>query len=444
MIKRIELVNFMSHAHTVIEPADGLTVLVGPNNCGKSAVMSALQVLCHNDSSTYVTRHGEKECSIRVTTDDGQEVVWSRNRNAAKYEINGTTYDRLRGKVPEALYEALRLPKVELDQSAEEFDIHFGNQKKPVFLLNESGRAAAGFFAASSDASRLIEMQKLHKQRVLDAKRDLTRLETDTKDIESQIEFLAPLPAIQKLFDVNVALANEIDNRKISADRIRDLLSKVSKLTLTSGYLGKRSDALDELNQPPEIAPTKVLRELATNIKTDSRSAEYLAGKSKALDPTSAPPEIHATKKLSKMLGSLRKLQTGNIRYTRTQDLLVKTTSPPKLDSIGDLRRLVSEIRGHQKAVAMTAKAEQAARKLATPPPATQQDPLREIIRKCRELQAQMDAFTTEIKPLESQSLELDKQIESFTASNPVCQTCNQPLSSKQILKSVKGEQHAE
>ncbi len=41
MIRRITLVNFMSHSHTVIEPADGLTILTGQNNCGKSAVVWA-------------------------------------------------------------------------------------------------------------------------------------------------------------------------------------------------------------------------------------------------------------------------------------------------------------------------------------------------------------------------------------------------------------------
>ena len=41
MIRRIKLVNFMSHANTVIEPADGLTILVGQNNCGKSAIVAA-------------------------------------------------------------------------------------------------------------------------------------------------------------------------------------------------------------------------------------------------------------------------------------------------------------------------------------------------------------------------------------------------------------------
>jgi len=81
VITRIELKNFMSHTRTVIEPAAGLTVLVGPNNCGKSAVVTALQILCHNDNSTYVLRHGEKACSVKIETGDGHSVEWRRKNS---------------------------------------------------------------------------------------------------------------------------------------------------------------------------------------------------------------------------------------------------------------------------------------------------------------------------------------------------------------------------
>ena len=89
VIKRIELVNFMSHEHTVIEPHAGLTVLVGPNNCGKSAVVTALQILAHNENSTYVLRHEAKECLVRVDIEDSlpetgtsqrHSICWSRGR----------------------------------------------------------------------------------------------------------------------------------------------------------------------------------------------------------------------------------------------------------------------------------------------------------------------------------------------------------------------------
>src|SRR6185436_12523227 len=95
MIRRITLHNFMAHKATVIEPAAGLTVLVGPNNCGKSAVVAALRILCHIENSTYVLRHGERECSVTVVTDDGHTIVW-RRKNSPAYTIDGEPFDRLK------------------------------------------------------------------------------------------------------------------------------------------------------------------------------------------------------------------------------------------------------------------------------------------------------------------------------------------------------------
>jgi predicted ATP-dependent endonuclease of OLD family len=42
MTQRIILENYMAHGRTVIEPAAGLTVLVGPKNRGKSAVVHSM------------------------------------------------------------------------------------------------------------------------------------------------------------------------------------------------------------------------------------------------------------------------------------------------------------------------------------------------------------------------------------------------------------------
>src|SRR5580693_3354782 len=100
----------MSHARTVIEPAAGLTVLVGPNNCGKSAVVAALQILCHNEKSTYVTRHHERECRVTIETDDGHVIEW-RRKNSPSYTVDGKPFDRLgRSGSPDGLHDVLRMP----------------------------------------------------------------------------------------------------------------------------------------------------------------------------------------------------------------------------------------------------------------------------------------------------------------------------------------------
>src|SRR5688572_19125016 len=94
MITRIVLENYMSHGRTVIEPAAGLTVLVGPNNCGKSAVVSALQTVCGDHDGDFMVRHGEKSCQVTVETSDGHSVTWRRVKGKVSYVIDGREVHR--------------------------------------------------------------------------------------------------------------------------------------------------------------------------------------------------------------------------------------------------------------------------------------------------------------------------------------------------------------
>src|SRR5712692_10517375 len=115
MIRRITLENYMSHASTVIEPAAGLTVLVGPNNCGKSAVVSALETVCNNALGGYMVRHDEKEARVTLETHDNHTFVWRRKGNAVSYVIDGREIHRVRrGASPDDLHNLLRLPKVDV------------------------------------------------------------------------------------------------------------------------------------------------------------------------------------------------------------------------------------------------------------------------------------------------------------------------------------------
>src|SRR5688572_8764178 len=138
MITRITLENYMSHARTVIEPAAGLTVLVGPNNCGKSAVVSALQTLCGDVAGGFMVRHGERTCRVTVETDDGHMIAWRRKGDSVSYEIDGREIHRSgRGNLPDGLHEHLRLPKVEASGTGARFDVHFALQKSPIFLIDD-------------------------------------------------------------------------------------------------------------------------------------------------------------------------------------------------------------------------------------------------------------------------------------------------------------------
>src|SRR5690242_6210339 len=169
MITRILIENYMSHARTVIEPAGGLTVIVGPNNCGKSAIASALQTLCGDHDGDFMVRHGEKSCQVTVETDDGHTITWRRIKGKVSYVLDGVEIHRAsRGNVPDDLHTLLRLPKVLHPNGEREFDVHFAHQKAPIFLIDKESDTAA-FFSTASDAEKLLEIQKCHKNKVTQA-----------------------------------------------------------------------------------------------------------------------------------------------------------------------------------------------------------------------------------------------------------------------------------
>lgn len=90
----------MTHAKTDLRLADGLTVLVGPNNIGKSIVAIALKILARNTNLNFVMQHEQKECSHSVETSEGHSIQWI-NRKSPTYVINDQPKDRLgRGGTP--------------------------------------------------------------------------------------------------------------------------------------------------------------------------------------------------------------------------------------------------------------------------------------------------------------------------------------------------------
>jgi len=143
MIRKIVLSNFMAHVQTELELADGLNVIVGPNNIGKSSIAVALKILARNSNSNFVMQHDQKECSVTVETGDGHTVQWLKRKSPSN-RINGRAKDRLgRGGTPPELDETLRLASIEFEEK--DLEPHFGDQKSPIFLINRPPSQIAQF-----------------------------------------------------------------------------------------------------------------------------------------------------------------------------------------------------------------------------------------------------------------------------------------------------------
>jgi exonuclease SbcC len=376
MITRIELTNFMSHEHTVIEPAPGLTVLIGPNNCGKSAIVAALQILSSNENSTYVMRHGAKDCAVRVETDDGHLIEWGRKKSPS-YVIDGTKFEKLKNGVPDELHAALRLPKVEAGDN-NDFDIHFGTQKSPIFLLGGSSANAARFFASSSDAIRLVEMQKRHKDKLADAQREKNRLEAESRKVNAALETLEPvieidkrLAAARKVYAELQQLAERIEAAENAESGLRSQSATVEKYNSQFEALcnlteppalvppeplaklmeakvaaerrlrsaESRAEALRSLPSPPSVPPTGPFEDLIRAMETEQLRMKTIESQSHALSVLQPPPEQHDDSALDQLVADIVRSLRNYARSNEQSRALAPVCPPPQLSDFEPLRQ---------------------------------------------------------------------------------------------------------
>lgn len=401
MIRKIVLENFMSHKRTVIEPAAGLTVLTGPNNCGKSAVVVALQALCFNDGHKSFVRHGERESRVVVETDEGHRIEWIRKGDVVRYKVNGREVDRLRGRVPEDLDELLRLPKV-VDDKGDKFDIHFAEQKRPIFLLDASGSKAATFFASSSDAGRLIQMQRRHKEKVRDGRRDEVDLARRVDAGKKSLERFEAVPKLETSMTKAEALYETIQRE---GQAVTSLVAKAIALEDLGGQveeLGALSITLNQAVAPPRQDDTGSLSATISRIESRLRAASVAAGACAGMKELSPPPGLARSEALSDSIQQLHRKSNFKALIEARLDVAAKIASPPELASETSIRAICHQLAGAQDAMRMAGET---------------------ASRTAVELEAAAN------------------QVRAFVQANPTCPTCGGKLQADRLL--VGGHVHA-
>ena len=400
MIRRIVLENYMAHVRTVIEPAEGLTVLIGPNNCGKSAIIHALEMICYNsDAADYAIRHGAKKAVVTIETldEDGSihTVSWWRTAKSAGYIIDGREISGMgKRKIPDDLHQHLRMPIIESAAGGDPFQLHFGLQKSPIFLVDDSPGRKAQFFASSTDADKLMQMQKAHQQKAINAKRDKDKLDGEVEQLDQQLEALAPLPTLSKglndlednhhkLNDLAAAIGSisqsvqelervekhvavtglqiksvaSLQHPPILADtqKLAEWIRGTERSTNDAALSHARGDTLRELNKPPDLPTTEPLRKICNDIAEASSRIAVERGRADALEPLSSPPKPHDVPALRKIIQDISRSQEQYTNCNRCMTALALVAEPPVLadtprliDSINDLEQSRANVHRHQ------------------------------------------------------------------------------------------------
>lgn len=178
MIK-VQIKNFQSIEDAEVE-IDGFTVITGPNNSGKSAVMRAIRGVFTNAPAGPLVRKGAKNLSVGILFPDGTDVLWEKGGKINRYTLNGKELNSVgRGVPPEVADLGVAEVKAASDriwpQIAEQFT-------GSLFLVNRPGSVVA---EALSDVERVGKLTEALRLSESDRRSCSSELKVRRKDLNA-------------------------------------------------------------------------------------------------------------------------------------------------------------------------------------------------------------------------------------------------------------------
>lgn len=142
-----------------------ITLIVGQNYAGKSAVLRALRALATNQSGDEFIRQGAKEAAVSVWI-DGVEIGWSKAKGkGGEYCIDDRLFTKTGGQVPEEVADSLGIRPIHVDDT---FSLlpQLQAQWDTPFLIGESGSRVARILGKLTKLDAIVSAQmSCRKQR---------------------------------------------------------------------------------------------------------------------------------------------------------------------------------------------------------------------------------------------------------------------------------------
>lgn len=349
ILKRIIIENFQCHPKTVIMPSpEGLTVITGPTDHGKSAIVRAIKWLLYNrPQGTDFIRHGQTECKVTFEYTDGTTVQRRRTASLNQYYVNDDLFEGFGNTVPLEVQQATGVYNYEVQDQT--LNLNVSEQLAGPFLgssISAPLRAKIlGKLAGTEDIDRA---NKTLGTDVYHAKQDKKKFEADIKEKDIKIkEYSWVEPLGKKLKRL------ETLQKQIQADnqRLELLKSKKNKLNEINAdiYLQKKNikqyETLPDVfeiikNNEPDI---KLLINFDKKNTELMRLAEWIREQKNNIQgcgqPEKALKHINKTnisvnqlenkeQKLQKVIGLHRKLVQADIEIGQNRTVIKSSGNP--------------------------------------------------------------------------------------------------------------------
>lgn len=261
-LDRLTVTNFQSVEKADIE-LGGFTVIVGPSNSGKSALLRALRAATRNSVPASAVRVGKTMFTVGLETEEGARVSIERGKSHSTYRVTPPekeeqVFTKAGRTVPDDVQTALAMP---LPTGP---DLVFSFQIDPPFLLSETGTVAAKTLGDLTNVSKLHEASREANRRRLEASKIVKIREDDAVGCASAMQTrFGDLPAHNSAVKTARTMLGEVKDQARRRDTLISLLEALSTIEAAERDIRTRLDTL------PEPADIDFLSEKAGSLLAD-------------------------------------------------------------------------------------------------------------------------------------------------------------------------------
>ena len=278
MIEAISINNFQSHKATRLELAPTVNTLQGNSDCGKSAVMRAINWLLFNPAGDYFVSDWAKRgktiaapCEVTLQA-NGHKITRRRDKDFNGYTLDGEVFEATRNSVPPQILEALGLGEVNVQR-----------QLDPPFLLSMSAGDVSRYINSLVNLTRIDKWTVAVNGRARKLQQDAESAEERESKARAEVESFAYLDRLELVSVEATELESKVAAIEEAGKALEDSLVKYDAECVV---LGKLPDVdkvfiLLESASNAKTGAEKIggaVAELAGQIKTHCEKSEVLAG----------------------------------------------------------------------------------------------------------------------------------------------------------------------
>jgi hypothetical protein len=278
-IRAIELINVRRHRHTVLPLLPGATALIGDVNLGKStAVIAAMKAVCYGESSDSLIMHDADEARIVLHLEKGKRLLWSRKPGrspvvvyelyegaAAEPSVKGRPGKR--NEAPDWVQELMGITRVD------DLDIQLGNQKRPVFLLDDTASRRAQILSVGRESSHLPALMK-EWDAVKAEDREMVRAgEAELMRVGYRLQAETSFTPTKKVIEEFAVRFSKVEELLRRAELLDGIVKVMAEVDARLQVLGDAAQ-LPALPKLPELPDSAELKRLVDELSRISLRAE--------------------------------------------------------------------------------------------------------------------------------------------------------------------------